>query len=292
MLYTLTNELLTVTVSDYGAEVVSITRRDDGCEYIWQGDDRFWTEHAPWLFPICSNLYQKKYTYEGKTYEMGLHGFARFSVFEAKQTSDTSVTFTLTDSEATRTVYPFAFSFNVTYTLKDNHLCETLTVTNCGDGMLPFSLGAHPGFAIPFGDKGAFEDYYLCFPKACYPDEIVLGDTLLNTGRKRAYPLDGARKLHLERRMFAIDGVFLDNVPHEVTLMSDTSERRVTLQYPDMPYLGMWSSSDPDCHLICVEPWYGLPSYENAVDDFATKNDMLRLLPHDAKTFDITLILE
>ena len=38
---TLHNELLTVEVSDLGAELQSI-KDDEGKEYLWQGDDRYW----------------------------------------------------------------------------------------------------------------------------------------------------------------------------------------------------------------------------------------------------------
>ena len=38
---TLNNELLTVEVSDLGAELQSI-KDDEGKEYLWQGDDRYW----------------------------------------------------------------------------------------------------------------------------------------------------------------------------------------------------------------------------------------------------------
>ena len=54
MLYTLQNDVLTVKVSDIGAEIHSVTR--DGCEYIWVGDAAFWSSHAPWLFPVCGRF--------------------------------------------------------------------------------------------------------------------------------------------------------------------------------------------------------------------------------------------
>jgi galactose mutarotase-like enzyme len=109
MIYTLKNQELTVQLTDAGAEIVSV-RRGDACEYIWQGDPAYWSGRTPLMFPICGRLYEGRYTHNGKTYEMGKHGFAKLMEFEGKQTSDTSVTLTLTDSDETRAVYPFAFS--------------------------------------------------------------------------------------------------------------------------------------------------------------------------------------
>ena len=78
MIYTLKNDKLTVGISPVGAQVASAIS-PDGCEYIWQADPAFWGKHGPVLFPICSSLFEGKYTYKGKTYEMGKHGFAKLS---------------------------------------------------------------------------------------------------------------------------------------------------------------------------------------------------------------------
>ena len=47
---TLHNELLTVEVSDLGAELQSI-KDDEGKEYLWQGDDRYWGRRSPRRLP-------------------------------------------------------------------------------------------------------------------------------------------------------------------------------------------------------------------------------------------------
>ena len=66
MIYTLKNQELTVTLTDLGAELLSIKCAGD-CEYLWQGDPAYWTGHAPLMFPICGRLINGNYTYEGKT---------------------------------------------------------------------------------------------------------------------------------------------------------------------------------------------------------------------------------
>ena len=98
MVYTLKNDALTVLVSDKGAEIISV-KGTDGCEYIWQGDAKYWAGQAPLLFPMCGRLFGGKYTYGGKDYEMNIHGFARRSVFTVSEACDDFIRFTLTDSE-------------------------------------------------------------------------------------------------------------------------------------------------------------------------------------------------
>lgn len=75
MLYTIFNDFIEVTISDVGAELQSIRSKSDGTEYLWQGNPEFWAGRAYNLFPICGRLTEGRYTFEGKTYEMNLHGF-------------------------------------------------------------------------------------------------------------------------------------------------------------------------------------------------------------------------
>ena len=47
----LKNDLLTVIVSEKGAELQSI-KDAEGKEYLWQADPRYWGRRSPILFPI------------------------------------------------------------------------------------------------------------------------------------------------------------------------------------------------------------------------------------------------
>ena len=79
MIYTIENDSIRVQISDVGAELQSIVGKKDNTEYLWQGDAQYWSGRAYNLFPICGRLTDGKYTYQGKTYEMNLHGFAPVS---------------------------------------------------------------------------------------------------------------------------------------------------------------------------------------------------------------------
>ena len=58
--YMLTNETLTVTVSNIGAQIKSIKNQDDR-EYMWSGDPAVWNRTAPIMFPICGGLRDDKF---------------------------------------------------------------------------------------------------------------------------------------------------------------------------------------------------------------------------------------
>lgn len=276
MIYTLKNDILTVQVNSLGAELYSAKRGD--VEYVWQGDERYWKERAPMMFPICGRLYEGKYTYRGKTYEMGGHGFVRGTNLAAEQVSDTEVRFLLPANEETKAVYPFDFDLAIVYRLDGETLHTTYEITNTGDVILPVAAGGHPGFNVPFDGKGAFEDYYLEFSEECYPDEMLLNGVYFS-GRKRGMTLENGKILRLKHSLFDEEAVFMSRMAKSVTLKSDKTDRFVRVDYPDMYYVGFWQMAKLDAPYVCIEPWYGFPSNDGMVDDLETRNDMLRLSP-------------
>lgn len=279
MIYTLKNDIITAKISEKGAEIISVIRNEDGCEYMWQGDSAYWGGQAPYLFPICGRLYGNEYTYDGKRYEMARHGFARNSVFSLVSQRDTSVTLSLKSNDDIKRSYPFDFELFITHTLEGDTLSVDVEIKNLGNKVLPASFGAHPGFNVPLGD-GKFEDYRIEFSDVCYPDKILCTPDGYNTGKKCAMPLKDGKVIELRHELFNNDAVFMDNVARKVTLKSDISLRGVAFSFPDMPNFGIWHKPQSDAPYVCLEPWYGLPSYQGDIDDLATKNNMFRIAPN------------
>ena len=277
MIYTLQNEILTVQVSDIGAEIHSVKR--SGCEYIWVGDPAFWSSHAPLLFPVCGRFFEAQYTCEGKTYEIPCHGFIRKAPLTLERVSGSSICFCVDATEDTKKIYPFDFVLKIWHILEGESIITRFEIENTGDVPLPATVGGHPGFNLPLGGEGTFEDYYLEFGKICSPDQIEISPRGLFTGKKTAYPLVDGNKLPLSHKLFEIDGIFLSRMDSTVTLKSNKSTRFVTLEYPDMPYLGVWHSAKSEAPFVCIEPWCGLPGYDGVMEDINTRHDMFRILP-------------
>lgn len=290
MTYTIENDILSVTVDAKGAELASVKRKDSGIEYLWQGDAAYWTGRAYNLFPICGRLNDGKYTYRGKIYEMGSHGFVRNSELALAEQTESSLTFRLTDSESTRAIYPFSFDYNVTYILDGNKLVHRYTVKNPGDGELIFTVGGHPGFNVPLDRNSVFEDWYLEFDSSCKPEYIVFSSACLCDGFA-PYPLKENRIMPLRHDLFDDDAIFLHNVAAGVTLKSDRSEHGVHVSYPKMNYVGVWHKPKTDAPYVCIEPWRGIPADDSAVDDLETKKEMLRLAPGEVYENDMVITL-
>ena len=204
--------------------------------------------------------------------------------------SDTALTLLLLPNEQTRACYPFDFAFTVNYRLTQNRLECTATIENRGQDMMYATVGARPGFNVPLGGEGEYNDWYLEFGEKCSPDAVVFTKEMCDSGRRAPYDLADGKKLMLSHDLFVIDGVFLTGVPSSVTLKSDKAAHSVTVTYGNVPYVGVWSS-DNEGPFVCVEPWYGMASYAGAYA-IEEKNNMFRMPKGDQRSLTMTITFD
>ena len=199
MNYTIENNMLKVEISSKGAEIQSVKGIHTEYEYMWQADPKIWGRHAPVLFPIVGRLKNDEYTYDGKTYHLGQHGFARNQEFEVEKHTKESITFVLRDNEETRKVYPFKFELRVNYNLLNNLLEENFSVTNTDDKELIFGVGGHPGFNLPVNQETVKEDYYFATQPSEARVRIPLEGAYLNWNERSLASTDSLITISDER---------------------------------------------------------------------------------------------
>ncbi len=271
------NDILTVTISEKGAELQSIVLLEEDLEYIWNGDPAYWAKKSPVLFPIVGGLKDNNYQYQGKSYTLPRHGFARDKEFTVTALSAESVTFTLTHDSETMLVYPFLFRFSIRYTLDKNRVSINYLVENKGDGPMYFSVGAHPAFAVPLVPGTHYSDYFLSFN---HPETSGKWP-LSGAGLIREAPddfLNNARQLPLSKELFYGDAlVFKDLSSTAISLQSGKTDHGLTVSYTDFPFMGIWSSKDAD--FVCIEPWCGIADSVDASGNIVEKEGINRLDP-------------
>ena len=277
MEYTLKNDLLTVVISDRGAELRSLMGAD-GVQYLWQGDARYWEERAPVLFPFTGRVINGRYEWEGRTYAMGLHGFSRDRIFRPVLLNGESIVFVSEDDERTYAAYPRRFSFSVGYTLRENILEVTFTVINEDEKPMRFGLGGHPGFNVPLVNGKRFEDYRLRFSEPCTPKRVLLENAFC-TGELVSCPLDENNSIPLDTELFVNDGIFLTGHTPSVVLESPGEVHSLTVFADDMPYVGFWKPYDRGADFICIEPWWSLPSSVGEKTVFEEQKALILLAP-------------
>ena len=62
---TLRNENLTLCVDPFGAQMMELCSRQ-GTQFLWNGDEKYWRDRAPVLFPYVARLTDGCYTRYGE----------------------------------------------------------------------------------------------------------------------------------------------------------------------------------------------------------------------------------
>ncbi|MBQ3794681.1 MAG: aldose 1-epimerase family protein [Butyrivibrio sp.] len=255
MEYKLSNDTYKLTVSDHGAEIRSFIK--NGKELMWQADPAFWKRTSPVLFPLVGNYFDKKSRYNGKTYEMSQHGFARDMDFSLLNESDDELWFELKDNADTKEKYPFSFILQIGYKLSAEGLKIFWTVKNPSEEVIYFSIGGHPAFNCDL-NKDSLKFYK--------NNEVVSGNLKVNviegdgsgclSGRtKDALLRDG--KLVLSKELFDEDALIIENYQADaVSLLNLLGEEVLKVSF-DAPLFGIWSPTGKNAPFVCIEPWYG-----------------------------------
>lgn len=291
MLYFLENDNYKVGIDTLGAELQHFIKKDENLEFIWQADPQVWAGHAPNLFPIVGELPEQQYTFEGKTYSMKRHGFARRKEFKLVEEKQDKLVFELTEDDETLQQYPFRFRLMVAYTLDWNRLEVTYHVSNTNDQALLFSVGGHPAFNVPFYPGEEYEDYYIEFEQEETLHRHLLSQNGLQNGETEPV-LEQSNMLPLNRSYFYKDAlVFKDVQSEKVTLGSPKNARRVEVEFIGFPYLGIWAKPEQP-RFVCIEPWCGIAGREGESGDLTEKEGIVQLAPEQnfARMFAITLL--
>lgn len=275
MIHTIQSDGLFVDINDKGAELCSIFSKKTHKEYLWQGDPNIWGRQAPVLFPIIGRLKDGKYTYNGKEYQMPRHGFASGMDFTVRQTEEGSLIFTCEDTKETLAMYPFSFTFHVIYTLQWNVLETIYFVVNRTDGPMYFSFGSHEGFNCPMVEGETFEDCYIEFDHVNDYKCLTNSENILLTDEKYTV-IENGKRLPLNYGLFENDALIFERIPSgKLILGSNKSKEKIEVAYDNAPHLGLWTK--PGAPYLCIEPWVGLPDFEDTDGDLTKKRGIIKL---------------
>ncbi len=257
MHHTIESTLLRVQVNLKGMELSSIQSKASGQEYLWQGDPQFWTGQAPILFPIIGALKDGKTSFAGKDYALPKHGFVRNSDLpKLVRKEENLLVFRIESNAETFAVYPFDFSFEVSFLLEGNRLEISHQVFNTGDKELFYSLGGHPAFNCPLLAGEKWEDYQIEFPEQETDHTWMITPQGL-IGEMGERLLDNTREIRLHAHIFDHDALIFKNLKsREVSLSHRDKGPILKMEFGDFDYLGIWAK--PGATFVCLEPWLGI----------------------------------
>lgn len=248
MTTTIKNSILTAEIKHFGAELISL-KSNQNKEYIWEGNPEFWGKHSPILFPIVGTLKNNSFQYNEIEYHLSRHGFARDMEFELIDVTENRAIFSLQSSEDTLKVYPFEFELQLIYTLEENNLSITYKVINNGKSTMPFSIGAHPAFALP----NHFENYAIAFEKEESLEYYLLEDDLISDKTKKLEVQN--KQIPLNYELFENDALIFKTLQSKSLTILENENPILRVHFEDFPSLGIWTKMNAP--FLCIEPWFG-----------------------------------
>jgi galactose mutarotase-like enzyme len=246
---TISNSKLSAQIKSKGAELFSLKSIKNNQEYMWEGNPDYWGKHSPVLFPIVGTLKNNSYLYNENSFQLLRHGFARDSDFELISQKSDAVVYSLKASDDSKKIFPFEFELQLSYTLLENKLIIEYTIINKDTATIPFSIGAHPAFALP----NNFENYSLEFESQetlkCFTlqDDLV-SDTSFDIHLKE-------KKLPLTYSTFQNDAIIFKTLKSREITILENDVPKLKVAFEDFKNLGIWTKVNAP--FICIEPWLG-----------------------------------
>ncbi|MFL5705563.1 MAG: hypothetical protein ACJ8AG_22430 [Ktedonobacteraceae bacterium] len=212
----------------------------------------------PLMIPNFSRL--KDGIFQEKHTSLPIHGFGRILPWTVIGQDTTQLSMQLSSSDATRSDYPYEFTFTATIVVGEGSLTYSLVMENHSDETMPIAPGFHPYFAVAQQNKpGLISDGPTGFAVSNFNWVTTIPDN--------PYPF-----------------------PHQVTLQIPAGGILTIAELPRngkyvLANMQVWSEppAKPDHAFVCFEPTV---SSEDALNRPA---DRLNIAPHSQQELALQL---
>lgn len=233
-----------VIAPEKGATVISLTRNSE--EFLYCNEENLLSPERPrcgipFLFPIFGRLQDGQYTYDGKTYDMEIHGFAHTSCWTVAEQGANFLRLVLEADETTLSIYPFRFRTELCFRVADGCIAIEQRYENRDEKAMPYNFGFHPYFLVENLAHSQVETTAeMCF------DFTVGKPQPFGHGSVSVSIPDGAPE----------SGAVFMKAQAPTTLHIPEEGRRVTMAYDEsFPQLVLWTQAGKP--FLCVEPVNG-----------------------------------
>ncbi|MCD8284415.1 MAG: aldose epimerase [Opitutae bacterium] len=259
-----------------------------------------WPENANWddfrsirggnpiLFPFMGRNFAdgKKFFWknpaDGVVRPMPMHGFATDGEFAIAEATENSVRAKFVPDAAAREGYPFDYEFFVVYRFSELSLKCDLVMTNRGAERIPWCVGHHFYFAMPWHAGLSRKDYVLKIDAKKFWHHAADGSLAKADEPKKPISFDDPA---------ICDLIYTKLKTNRVAFGPRNGEENVVIKIGDnetpTPWTTVvtWSESD-DSPFYCVEPWMGAPN------STVHGNGLHFVEPGATETFSVEVSLE
>ena len=278
MEYKIRSESLSALVTTLGGYLLSV-KTNDGTEFMWQGDEKYWGARSFQIFPYVGRLTEEKYCYQGREYQMGIHGFLLGAELQLVKHEKKSVHFRFKSNSSTKRNYPFDFQYDLQYLLTGKCLTAEYSIANQGKEIMYFGMGFHPAFNIPLDNEHKYEDYILRFDRECSPVRINMSEDCFVVGGVSDYPLGKESTICLHHSLFDDDAIILTGCSSKVSLYDKEGSHRIQMTFNDFKYLMIWSMPRTEAPFLCIEPVTSLNARKDVIEDITMQESLIALEP-------------
>jgi len=265
-LITLQSDEIKVVISSKGAEIQSILDKN-GVERMYDGNPAFWASRAPILFPVAGGFRNDGYEWQGTWYPMPKHGFIRPLEWQVEKAEADRAVFLMREKNEG---FPFDYDLRASFTVKENRLEVEYAVTSRDERPFCFSIGSHEAYATP----GGIETYEVVFD-----EEETLAHSILEgalNSHETTIVAENTKVLPLKYEYFAVDALVFRSLKSKgVTLRSTQHDRTIRVDFPDEPFLLLWTK--PGAPYICIEPWCNGPDFVDAPKEIDQKPGFMQV---------------
>lgn len=272
-MYKLENKNLSIIFSDIGAEIISLKYNNE--EQIFNFDKSIWKYSSPSLFPVVGKFLDNNFEFNNSLFDIPQHGFARILKYSLISSSEDNLIFELISSNDTHLMYPFDFSFRISYTLLDSGIDIKYMVKNKDNETMYFGFGCHPAFLIDNNDN------YVLFEKEDSLNRILLNNDGYYTHENSNYNLHDKKIIQNE---VTEDTLVFDSTNID-TVSFFKKNIKIIFNIKDFPYLAFWRPNNAP--FICIEPWHSHSDFYDSDIKIDKKSNMQSILPN--KTFETKL---
>ena len=125
----------------------------------------------------------------------------------------------------------------------------TYRVINKDNTDIPFSIGAHPAFALPSN----FEEYSLIFEEVEPLEYTLLENDLVSKQTEKIKTNSNIVPLTYE--LFKRDALIFKTLKSNSLTIIEKENPILKVRFEDFPNLGIWTKVGAP--FICIEPWFG-----------------------------------
>ncbi len=288
------NEYIKLNVTTCGGSMTSIFDKKRNEELLYQKNPDSWQGQDVVIFPFIARLKDGYYTHNKKRYDFKNHGLIRYMIGEDVSNDENKITISFTSDNETLKRFPFQFELLVIYELEDNKIKISYDILNKSEEELPFEVGAHPAFKLP-GTKTEKEfdisGNYLKFNQETQLHLMELDDTAsFVQGEIDFFETD---RIDLNKKLFNdINTIILKSKDFDNSIsLFKKDGSKLTVRSNEATFFALWSDKTWGDY-VCIEPWTGVPDYENPVREISKKPFIQKIKKGEHYVFTYEIIID